>query len=539
MVNYFHRLLSNDMLSPHGFCLLWRPELLWTHVISDGLIGVAYLTITLALALILRQRRDIPFGGLVWCFALFIMACGLTHFMSILTLWDPVYGLEALVKLVTAAASVVTAILLWRLIPLVVSLPSPSQLRYVNLELEQRIAERDLAIAELKCERDERVRAQETLLRTQKLDALGRLTGGVAHDFNNLLAALQGAFELIVRRASDPGRVRELAEEGLKVTDRGARLSAQLLTFSRSKQLTPEAFAIDELVSDLRDMLRRTLGPTIDLRFELGAPDQVVLADRTQLELALLNLAINARDATAADGQIVVATQIMSVKNEGADLCQGRYVQISVRDDGVGMSAEVSAQAFDPFFTTREMGRGTGLGLSQVYGFAKQLGGGARIESREGEGAKVSFWLPCADDPGHRADAKIGAPHPDDGIRAHVLVVDDDPAVRRIAVEALVMAGHRVREAGDGPTALALIATEAPDILLADYAMPGMTGAQLAAQVRAHAPAVKIVFATGYADIEGVQALLGPSQVILRKPYRFNELMARIAEALDAAPIAT
>ncbi len=534
MFGYFRQLLDSRTLSPHGFCLLWRPELLWTHVGSDALIGLAYLTIPLSLAVILRRRKDIPFGGVVWCFAIFITACGLTHFMSILTLWTPVYGIEAIIKLVTAAASVVTAILLWRLIPLAVSVPSPADLRQVNLQLEDRIRERDLAIRELQHEREERLRVEESLLQTQKLEALGQLTGGVAHDFNNLLQGVQGLFEMIGRRAADVDRVRRLTEEGVQTAQRGARLTAQLLAFSRSKQLKPEPFAIDELVGGMHEMLQRTLGPDIDLRFDLNADVEHVLADRTQLELALLNLAINARDALGADGLIIIRTENSTIDRPGPDIAEGRYVAVSVVDNGVGMPEEVRAKAFDPFFTTKPLGKGTGLGLSQVYGFARQLGGAARIESRPAQGTTVSILLPCIE---RRTELNSALAHSDasrDFISGRVLVVDDDAAVRRVAVDALESVGHTVSQVGDGVQALAEMSAAEPDVVVVDYAMPGMTGAELAIRIRERWPHMKIVFVTGYADIESVKATLGADQLILRKPYHFDALITAVGHALEA-----
>lgn len=536
MFEFLRQLLDIRALSPHGFCFLWRPELLWTHVLSDSVIGLSYFTIPLSLVVIMRRRKDVPFGGVVWCFALFITACGVTHFMSIVTLWVPIYGVEGLVKIVTAAASVMTAILLWRLIPLAVGLPSPANLRQANQELEARVAERDLAIQELQYEREERARVEENLLQTQKLEALGHLTGGVAHDFNNLLQAVQGAFEMIGRRARDADRVESLARNGIQAAQRGSRLTAQLLAFSRSKQLKPEALAIDDLVTNLAEMLHRTLGPAIDLRFDLGAEGQYVLADRTQLELALLNLVINARDALAADGWIVVRTVNAVIDHTGPDLVRGRYVQVSVVDNGSGMSEEVRAKAFDPFFTTKPVGKGTGLGLSQVYGFARQLGGAARIESTEGSGTTVNIFLPSVDRPAPATKVPPEIERAATPVRGKVLIVDDDAAVRLVAVDALEAMGHQVSQASDGFEALAQIAADAPDVIVIDYAMPGMTGAQLAAQVRDRLPDIRILFVTGYADIESVRATLGADQLILRKPYHFDALVSAVGQALAPSP---
>ena len=378
MSNFLSQLLDTRTLSPHGICLLWRPELLWTHVVSDAVIGVAYMTIPVALAVIIRRRRDIPFGWMIWCFALFITACGFTHFMGIWTLWHPDYGVEALIKVVTAMASITTAVLLWSLIPLAVSLPSPAQLRKLNADLQARIEERDRAIIELENEKAERVRAEEALLQSQKMDALGQLTGGIAHDFNNLLQAVQGSLELIRRRAADVVKVQQLVEGGLRATDRGAKLTSQLLAFSRSKQLDLQPLLIADMVADMRDMLQRSLGSAMDLRLDLDAKASPVMADRTQLELAVLNLAINARDASPAGGSIVVRTRYCAIVTADPDLKPGAYVQLSVSDTGKGMSPEVRAKAFDPFFTTKSVGEGAGLGLSQVYGVAKQAGGRGR-----------------------------------------------------------------------------------------------------------------------------------------------------------------
>jgi signal transduction histidine kinase/CheY-like chemotaxis protein len=538
MFEYFSRLLDNQTLSPHGICLLWRPELMWTHVISDALIGLAYLTIPLTLGVILRRRRDVPFGWLVWCFALFITACGLTHFMSIWTLWHPDYGAEALVKVVTAAASIGTAIALVYLIPLAVGVASPGQLRAVNIELEARIAERDRAIAALELEKAERQKAEDQLLQSSKMDALGQLTGGIAHDFNNWLQALQGSLELIQRRAADVVKVQQLAEGGLRATERGARLTAQLLAFSRSKQLALEPFYVVDMVSEMREMLARSLGPTTDLRFDLEAGEATVLADRTQLELAVLNLAINARDAMPEGGRIEISTRRVDLAEADPELAAGAYVEISVRDIGSGMTPEVRRRAFDPFYTTKGIGEGTGLGLSQVYGVAKHAGGTARIESAPGEGTTVSLLLPivaqaAAEEPASASPARRRRPRRAD--LGAVMVVDDDDDVRGFMVDTLDDLGHTVTQAADGEAALAALGAAQPDVLVLDYAMPGMTGAEVAGKARALRPDVGVVFVTGYADPEALAEVLGPDEAVLRKPCRAEDLAEAVAAALTAA----
>ena len=534
MFDYIARLLDTKMLSPHGICLLWRPELLWTHVVSDVLIFGAYMTIPVALAVIINRRRDVPFGWMVWCFALFITACGFTHLMGIWTLWNPDYGVEALVKVVTALASIGTAVALWLLIPLAVSMPTPADLQVVNEELRQRIAERDLAIAELQHEKAQRLKSEEALAQSRKMDALGQLTGGIAHDFNNLLQSVQGSLELIGRRASDAGKVRELADRAMHSAERGAKLTAQLLAFARSKQLKLEPFVVSDFVLGVRDLLGGAAGNLIDLRFGLESGDLAVMADRTQLELALLNLVINARDASPDGGRIVIGARRLDVGPGDADLEPGAYVELSVADTGAGMSPEVRARAFEPFFSTKDVGQGTGLGLSQVYGLARQAGGVARIESAEGQGTVVSLILPITE---HAAAAETPqSPQAAAAARTGlVLVVDDDADVRAFAAAALDTFGHTVLQAPGGGEALASMKAQLPDAVLLDYAMPGMNGAEVARIIARNHPKVPIIFMTGYADAAALEPILGHKAVVLRKPFRVDELGFALAGALARA----
>ncbi len=454
--------------------------------------------------------------------------------MGIWTLWHPDYGFEALVKAVTAMASVATAVALWRLIPLAVALPSPAQLRRVNMELEHRIAERDLAIADFQREKAERERTEEALLQSQKMDALGQLTGGIAHDFNNLLQALQGSLEIISRRAGDPVKVRQIAQGALGASERGAQLTSKLLAFARTKQLKLEPFLVADMAVDMREILSRSTGLTRDLRFELDAGDTPVLTDRTQLELALLNMVINASDATLAGGQVIVQTEPYRATASDVDLKPGDYIKLSVIDNGSGMPPETVRRAFEPFFTTKDVGKGTGLGLSQVYGVARQANGAARIRSELGRGTTVSIFIPQA--PGADAVARPPAnvfeltrlPH------ARVLLVDDETLVRDVACETLESLGLEVVQAGDGRAALETAERLTPDVAVLDYAMPGMNGAELARRLRSRWPGLSIVFVTGYADGEEIERALGPNESILRKPYHSHELAQAMARALGA-----
>ena len=376
--------------------------------------------------------------------------------------------------------------------------------------------------------------AEEALRQSQKMEALGQLTGGIAHDFNNLLQVVQGAFELIRRKADDTARVGTWAQNGIAAAERGASLTRQLLAFSRSQKLELRPFVVADLIGEMRELLVRTLGPDIKLSVELQEGRAMVMSDRTQLELAVLNLAINARDAMPAGGGLTIRTRLRSVAPGDPMLAAGEYVELSVADTGQGMSREVAERAFDPFFTTKGVGKGTGLGLSQVYGVARQAGGAAQIDSELGRGTVVRLMLlrsSAAADvaPGPGEPPPILAP----AAGRTVLVVDDEAPVRALAAETLELLGYRVLQADSGAAALAVLEREVPDLMLFDYAMPDMNGAELAGLVRARLPDVPIVFASGHADTAAVEAALGGQATILRKPFNMETLARIIAERLS------
>jgi signal transduction histidine kinase len=385
MFSYFTHLLAERGLAPHGYCLFWDPALIWTHVISDLLIGLAYFSIPLVLARFLALRRDVQFGWVVWLFAAFILACGLTHFMSILVLWVPAYGVEGLIKLVTAVVSVVTAIALWPLLPKAVALPSPSQLALANTDLVARVAERDLAVAALTREKAEREHTEEMLRQAQKMEAVGQLTGGIAHDFNNLLMIIMGNVERARRFA--PGNEQVLASlaNAMEGAERAAKLTQQLLAFSRRQTLTPTSQDLNAIIEDMSGMLQATLGSAHEMVVDLGAGLPNVVVDRSQCENVVLNLAINARDAMPDEGSLRITTRR-----------EGDYVELCVADTGVGMTEEVRNRIFEPFFSTKPLGQGTGLGMSQAWGFTKQSGGDIDVQSTPGKGTTIILRLPVA-----------------------------------------------------------------------------------------------------------------------------------------------
>ncbi len=393
-------LLDDTDLTPHGFCLSWNPGLLALHVVADGLIGLAYCSIPLALTVFAVRRRDLAFRRVLWLFVIFILACASTHFMSIWTIWHPDYGAEGMVKAVTAVVSILTAIQLWPLLPRALALPSPTALRDANEQLRQQVRQRDEAVAALRRETGERQRAEEMLRHAQKMEAIGQLTGGVAHDFNNLLTVVVANLEMLNRRLGDRDSLRIYVERAMKGAARGAAVTQQLLAFARRQPLQPVAFDAGRRIGGLAELLRGTLGQSIVLDIAAAADLWPVEADPNQLESALLNLAINARDAMPEGGRLnVTATNVTlgeaALDEDGgaAGSGPGDFVAISVADTGTGMTAEVRRTAFDPFFTTKPVGQGSGLGLSQVYGFVKQSHGHVTLDSEPGKGTRVTLFL--------------------------------------------------------------------------------------------------------------------------------------------------
>lgn len=399
MFEYIRQLLESDNLSPHGICLLWRPELLWTHAVSDALIGTAYFSIPVALAYFVSKRPDVAFTWVFWAFAAFILACGTTHFFSIWTLWFPDYGAEALIKATTAAASVATAVALWPLLPQALALPSPAQLRDANSVLEQRVLERDEALAALRRETAERLKAEEMLRHSQKMEALGHLTGGIAHDFNNLLTIVLGNLETLSKHVEGQSEAQRRAVRNARTgAERAALLTQQLLAFGRRQPLDPATLDPNEVLDRVVSLLGRSLGEDIKLDTDLDPAVWDVRADHGQLESALLNLAVNARDAMQTGGTLTVRTR--NVPRDQASvrgLEPGReFVAIEVEDTGEGMSEDVKSRATEPFFTTKPVGKGSGLGLSQVHGFVIQSGGEVEIDTALGQGTRVRLYLPRA-----------------------------------------------------------------------------------------------------------------------------------------------
>jgi PAS domain S-box-containing protein len=387
----------------------------------------------------------------------------------------------------------------------------------------------------------ERLKATEEALRqSQKMEAVGQLTGGIAHDFNNLLTGIVGSLDLLQTRLNQ-GRTDNVAryiDAATTSANRAAALTHRLLAFARRQPLIPKSVDANQLVVSLEDLLRRTIGEAIDL--EIVASDDLwcTLCDPNQLESALLNLAINARDAMPDGGKLTIVTanaRLDSVTAGTPALLPGDYICIAVTDTGVGMSAEVAARAFDPFFTTKPIGQGTGLGLSMIYGFARQSNGHVTIESKIGRGTSVKLYLPRhhGDLAAQRASAAKATEHAASG--ETVLVVEDEPVVRGVILELLGEQGYRTLEAVDGPSGLRILRSpERIDLLVTDVGLPGMNGRQLADQARESRPDLKILFITGYAESVAISdGFLQPGMEMITKPFDLDNLSRRIRSMIS------
>jgi signal transduction histidine kinase/ActR/RegA family two-component response regulator len=397
---------------------------------------------------------------------------------------------------------------------------SEAKLRQLNDTLEERIVERTRELDH----------AHEALRQAQKMEAVGQLTGGIAHDFNNLLQGIVGSLDLIRRKPNDTSQVRSWSEAGLKAAERGARLTGQLLAFSRMQKLQIRPLDISKTVAGFAEMLHRSIGPTIRIQVDLNSDQEYVLGDQVQLEMAVLNLALNARDAMPDGGELTITTRLQEIAGDH-ELPDGKYVELSIADSGVGMPPHVVERAFEPFFTTKEVGKGTGLGLSQVYGAVIQSGGSVRIESAVGIGTIVRLFLrPSEAARSEAAEQTEG--EQSYGPTATVMVVDDDPVVRNFLAESLVALGYRGIIEEDGASALAEFDRVDPDALILDFAMPGMNGAEVARKARRRRPDLPIIFASGYSETAAVKAVMGKHCRLLQKPFKIHELQSILQELL-------
>ena len=383
---------------------------------------------------------------------------------------------------------------------------------------------------------------EEQLRQSQKMEAVGQLTGGLAHDFNNLLTGISGSLEMMQVRMAQ-GRTHEfdryfMAAQG--AVKRAAALTHRLLAFSRRQTLDPKPTNVNQLLSGLEELVRRTVGPSVRVEVVGASGVWPTLVDPNQLENAVLNLCINASDAMPDGGTLTIETANRWLDDRAArqqDLPVGQYVSICVTDTGTGMTPEVIAKAFDPFFTTKPLGEGTGLGLSMIYGFARQSGGQIRIYSEVGQGTTMCLYLPRHDEdaPAEEVTEFRTAPNPT-GEGEVVLVIDDEPTIRMLVAEVLAESGYAVIEAPDGPAGLRVLESNARiDLLITDVGLPGgMNGRQVADAAREHRPDLKVLFITGYAENAVIgRARLDPGMFVLTKPFQMEVLADRIRDILS------
>jgi signal transduction histidine kinase/CheY-like chemotaxis protein len=403
----------------------------------------------------------------------------------------------------------------------------------LNATLEQRVQERTGQL----------MQAEEALRQSQKMEAVGQLTGGIAHDFNNLLQGIIGSLDRVQKRISE-GRIADVdrfLKGAVDAANRAAALTHRLLAFSRRQPVDPRPVDINQLIATVEELLRRSIGETIALKTPALHDIWLVRCDANQLENALLNLAINARDAMPDGGTLAVETAQVEVNEAEArrlELKAGEFVRLRVSDTGVGMPPDVRARAFDPFYTTKPIGQGTGLGLSMIYGFVRQSEGAVEIASEIGKGTTIEIYLPR-----FRGDAEQpaadDAASPDDntGNNEIVLVVEDEAVVRVLIADVLADLGYRVLESADGTAALRILeSAQRIDLLVSDIGLPGLNGRQLADAARVKRPALKVLFMTGYAENAAGKSFLESGMEIITKPFTTDLLATKIREMLESKP---
>jgi signal transduction histidine kinase/CheY-like chemotaxis protein len=455
----------------------------------------------------------------------FVLSATLPIALRYLAVGTPLYIAMGSMILVFALALTLAALTFGR------SLAEELRLRF---ELADSAAALSKVNARLQTEMAEHRATEERLRQAQKMEAIGQLTGGIAHDFNNLLTAVIGHLDLAQRHVGKNAALTKALQGALAAADRGATLTQRLLAFARRQHLNPKTLDVAALMHDVETLLKQTLGPSIRLAIDATPELWPARVDRHQLELAILNLAINARDAMPAGGTLRIGMRNGQADVErGAELVAGDYVVVSVSDTGTGMDKATLARVFEPFFTTKGVGRGSGLGLPMVQGFAAQSGGAVFITSAPAQGTTVELWLPRADTTALKSQAPLEPMAMPGTASARILVCDDDDDVRGFVATFLREAGHAVWEASSAVAALHILDHERTiDLLVADYAMPEMNGTALAASALQRQPGLKILLMTGHAEALSGGGVLGVP--VLAKPFKPGELARRIAEALPA-----
>src|SRR6266700_6431179 len=487
MLTLLGDILDMSTLTPHGACLLWEPGLIWLNAISDALVAAAFFATAFVLTSFLWRRwHDVMFRGVFWVLAIFFAMCGVTRLLSILTLWVPAYGVEGATKgfLALVSLSVTAGVLL--MLPRILVLPTRIQLQQAYAALEEETRQR--RDAEAMVRRFQEIEATESQVRqAQKMEAVGQLTGGVAHDFNNILTVITGTIEIL---------------------------------------------------ADAARLLRPTLGEQIEIESMLAHDAAPGLIDPSQLSTAILNLALNARDAMPNGGKLTLETKNVVLDGNYAgmnsEVTPGNYVMIAVSDSGVGIPANLLEKVFEPFFTTKDVGKGSGLGLSMVYGFVKQSNGHIKIYSEEGHGTTVKLYLPQATGVADTLPAEAGISEFEHGDES-ILIVEDDALVREYVVTQVSRFGFHTLAASNAAEALAIInGPERIDLLFTDVIIPGgMNGRQVATEALKLRPGLKILYTSGYTENAIVHhGRLDAGVLLLPKPYLSSDLARMIRTAL-------
>jgi signal transduction histidine kinase len=534
--------MDMSTLNPHGACLLWKPELIWLNAFSDAMAASAFFATAFLLAFFAwRRHRDMRpmFRVVFWGFAIFVALCGVTRLEAILTLWVPAYGIEILTKGVLALISVGIAAGMLLLLPRMLTMPTHVQLQKAYATLEEEVRLRRSAEAMVK--RFQEIEASESQVRqAQKMEAIGQLTGGVAHDFNNILTVITGTIEILAEAVSDRPQLAQITKMVAAAAARGADLTQHLLAFARRQPLQPHSVDVNAMVIDAARLLRPTLGEQIEIESMLAHDSAPALIDPSQLSTAILNLALNARDAMPNGGKLTLETKNVVLDENYAgmnnEVTPGNYVMIAVSDTGAGIPADLLDKVFEPFFTTKEVGKGSGLGLSMVYGFVKQSNGHIKIYSEEGHGTTVKLYLPqatgLAGAPAGAADSS-GIERGDESI----LIVEDDALVREYVVAQISSLGYATLAASNAAEALVIIdGPDRIDLLFTDVIIPGgMNGRQLAIEALTRRQGLKVLYTSGYTENAIVHhGRLDAGVLLLPKPYLSSDLARMIRTALQS-----
>src|SRR5262245_15047099 len=525
-------------LTPHGACLDWRPDLIWLNVVSDVMAALAFFATAFVLGFyVWRRRREVMFRGVFWTFAIFATTCGVTRLLSILTLSVPAYDIEGVAKGFLALISIAITAALLLMLPRLLVLPPRIQLQQAYPAREEETRQRQEAEAMVRRFRE--IEASEAQIRqAQKMEAIGQLTGGVAHDFNNILTVITGTIEILGDAVKDRPHLSQITNMISAAASRGADLTRHLLAFSRQQPLQPRCTDVNALAIDAASLLRPTLGAQIEIDSMLAHDCAAALIDPSQLSTAILNLALNARDAMPNGGKLTLETKNVVLDENYASMNSevkpGNYVMIAVSDTGEGIPGSLLDKVFEPFFTTKDVGKGSGLGLSMVYGFVKQSNGHIKIYSEEGHGTVVKLYLPQAAGVATAPATEIGISGDEHGDES-ILIVEDDALVREYVVTQISRFGYHTLTASNAAEGLAIInGAERIDLLFTDVIIPGgMNGRQLATEALKRRPGLKVLYTSGYTENAIVHhGRLDAGVLLLPKPYLSSDLAKMIRTAL-------